>query len=298
MTDLDHGADLRERIDLALSGVSAPAGLTETALAGGHRLRRRRRTLTVLSGAVAATVVVLVASGLGGGSPSTEGPVATEPPASPKADPRTPSPAPEGDSPFPDLPPGWWDAPADRLLDQLEAALPDGVAVVDHQLAPSDRAPGEPAVARGWLSATLSSPTGPGGFEIILYPPDLETPPDPVTSTDANGDEHTSAYAASPSSRSETRCGPRAAYADTCEALFASDGTRIGRLTSTLQDGTITFYEVSLLGPEGGRLYLSSWNANDAKPGPDTEPSAPVPPLTLDELRALALDPAWTTYRQ
>jgi hypothetical protein len=296
MTDLDHGTDLRERIDLAMSDVSAPAGLTETALEGGRRLRRRRRTLTAMSGAAAAAIVVVVVSGLGGGSPSTGPQIATDPPASPNVDKQTPSPGSEGDSPFPDLPPGWWDAPADRLLDQLEAALPAGVEVVDHELAPSDGAPGEPDVAGGWLSATLSSPTGPGDFEIILYPPDVEPAPDPVTTTDANGDEHTTVFANSPSNRSQTRCGPRSAYVDTCEELLGSDGARIGRLTSTLQDGTITFYEVSLLGPDGGRIYMSAWNANDGKPGPDTEQSAPVPPLTLDQLRALALDPAWTSY--
>ena len=270
MTDLDHGADLRERIDIAMSGVSAPAGLTETAIAGGHRLRRRRRTLTAVSGAAAAAVVVLLASSIGGGSPSTGPQIATEPPASPNVDTMTPSPGPEGDSSSPDLPPGWWDAPADRLLEQLETALPAGVEVVDHELAPSDRAPGEPDVSAGWLSATLSSPTGIGDFEVILYPPDDEPAPG---------------------------CGPRAAYTDTCKVVLGSDGTFIGRLTTTLQDRTITFYEVSLIGPEGGRIYLSTWNANDGKPGPDTQQSAPVPPLTPKQLRELALDPAWTSYR-
>ncbi len=270
MTDLDQGADLRERIDVALSDVSAPAGLTETAIAGGHRLRRRRRTRTaVSSAAAAAVVVVLVGSSIGGGSPTTGPQIATEPPASPSVDTMTPSPGPEGDGSFPDPPPGWWDAPADRLFEQLEAALPADVEVVDHELAPSDRAPGEPDVSAGWLSATLSSPTGPGDFEIILYPPDDGPAPG---------------------------CGPRAAYTDTCRVVLGSDGTLIGRLTTTLQDGTITFYEVSILGPEGGRIYLSTWNAKDGKPGPDTQQSAPVPPLTPRQLRDLALDPAWTSY--
>jgi hypothetical protein len=74
------------------------------------------------------------------------------------------------------------------------------------------------------------------------------------------------------------------------------EGVAIGRLTSVLQDGTITFYEATMLGPDGGLVYMSAWNATDVKPGPDTPPSADVPPLSLEQLRELVQDPTWTSY--
>ena len=239
---------------------------------------------------------------MGGGSPSTDPGFATEPPApaptsSEKPITGLPSLAPDGPGDaFPDLPEGWWDAPADQLLEQLQDALPEGVVITDSELAPPDRAPGDPAVYEGWLHATLDGPAGPGGFEIILYMPDLEEDPGPVVSTDADGDEHTQILLTGPSNERQIRCD-RAGYADTCRQLTSEDGTIIGRVTTNLQDGAITFYEISLVGPEGGRIYMSAWNATDSKPGPDTPSSATVPPLTLDELQALAEDSVWTSYQ-
>jgi hypothetical protein len=291
MTDLDTGADLRERIDRALTDLHAPDGLTEAALSGGHRLRRRRRVLAGASGLAAAAVVtaLLVVADLGGGTASTQPDVATQPPASPSASQEpsgadTPSPGPDvTTNALPDAPEGWWDAPADRLLDQLRSALPNGVDITAHELAPKDRAPGDPKVSAGWLHATLATSQGPGGFEIILYPPD------PTGVTEGYGQ---------PSHRSQTRCGRQAAYADTCEVIRDTDGVVIGRVTNHVQYGVTTFHEVSLLGPDGGgRIHIAAWNATDGKPGPGTAPSAEMPPLTLDQLRELALDPAWTSYR-
>jgi hypothetical protein len=311
MTDLDHGADLRGHIDRALADLSAPDGLTTAALSDGRRLRRRRRVLTAGGGVVAAAAVTtLVVATLGGGAPSSEPRFATQPSASPTPHSDTPSPGPdpsslpsgwldggEGNGPWPDLPEGWWDAPSDRLVEHLQGALPAGVAVTEHELAPSDRAPGEADVSPGWLHATLSSSTGPGDFEIIMYLPDLEETPDPVTTTDAAGNEGTTMFAQGRSNLSRVKCGHQSRYTDSCDEILDADGEHIGRLTSFLQDGTITFYEATLLGPDGGLLYLSTWNATDGKPGPDTTPSADVPPLTLGQLRALLQDPFWTSYR-
>jgi hypothetical protein len=42
---------------------------------------------------------------------------------------------------------------------------------------------------------------------------------------------------------------------------------------------------------------MSAWNATDSKPNADTPQSADVPPLTLEQLRAVVLDPAWTSYQ-
>jgi hypothetical protein len=310
MTDLDPGADLRDRMDRATADLLTPDGLAESVLSDGRRLRRRRHGLTFATGtAAAAAVAAIVIANLGGGSPSTEPDIATQPsdtagdtPAPPKDSPSPITGEPstwngEG-NPFPEAPSGWWDAPADQLLGQLEAALPDNVTITAHELAPADRAPGEPSVGAGWLAATLDSPTGPGGFEIILSPPDLEDVPDgPITYTDENGVEHTAMMAQGRANASRIRCGHQARYTDNCEEFTNSDGVAIGRVDTILQDGTITFYEATLLGPDGGLVYLSVWNATDEKPGPDTPTSAEVPPLTLDQLRDLVQDPAWTSYQ-
>lgn len=305
MTDLDHGADLRERFDHAMNDLSAPDGLTSAVLADGHRLRRRRRVLTASTGVAAAAVITaLVAANLGGSAPSTGPQVATQPPAPTPAstqDPEgglpSPGPAEWPNDPFPDLPEGWWDAPADVLLGHLQTTLPEGIELTDYDLGPTDGAPGEPGVSAGWLHATLTGPDGPGGFEIILSMPDLEDPPDPVTTTDAAGNEGTSVLATGPSNLVKVKCGHHARYTDTCEEILDANGVPIGRVTSFLQDGTITFYEATFLGPEGGLVYMSAWNATDGKPNPDTPQSAPVPPLTPDQLRDLVQDPAWTAYQ-
>ena len=160
------------------------------------------------------------------------------------------------------------------------------------ELAAEDRAPGEAAVATGWLSATLESVAGPGTIEIILYMPDLEESPNPE---EAEGG--LAMLPEGPGHQSRIRCGHQARYADTCEEIRNSAGVAIGRLTSVLQDGTITFYEASLLGPDGGLIYMSAWNATDAKPGPGTPASADVPPLSVEQLRELIQDPAWTSYQ-
>ena len=189
MTDLDHGADLRERIDVALSDVSAPAGLTETAIAGGHRLRRRRRTLTAVSGAAAAAVVVLGRVDHGRGlaqhrTPDRHRASGVTERRHHDTEPRTG----RWNGSFPDLPPRLVGRTADRLLEQLEAALPAGVEVVDHELAPSaTAAPGEPDVSsRLALGDPLLAhwsrrlrdhplPAGPRGRPRIRSPP--PTPP-------------------------------------------------------------------------------------------------------------------------
>jgi hypothetical protein len=292
MTDLDNGADVRERFDRAMADLSAPEHLTQAVLADGHRLRRRRRVLTAATGTAAAAGVgvgaLIIVSVLGGSGTSTQPGFATQPPAQTNG----PSTAPPSDGPdpdpFPDFPAGWWDQPSDQLLQGLQQALPAGVTIQSSEPDPGDA---------GWLHATLSGPAGPGGLEIMLAMPDLEEIPDPVTTTDADGNEGIAMLSTGASNLSRVTCGHQARYAGTCEEILDAGGEPVGRLTSMLQDDTITFYEATLLGPRGGLVYISAWNATDEKPGPNTPPSSPIPPLTLDQLRDMVQDPAWTAYQ-
>ena len=299
MTDLDPGADLRERIDLAMSDLSAPAGLTETALTDGRRLRRRRRTLTAASGlAVTAVVAAIVIPNLGGGSPRTEPDLATQPPApsekspSPSADGQTPSLAPEDGSPFPELPAGWWDMPSTEMVAVLEALLPEGVSVVEAETRRETGDPDDPwEPADGGLHGILEGPDGPGTFQIILYGPDPTELPDPVTTTDAAGNEHTKAYGGSPTNRSRIKCRR---YHDTCDPITDASGDQVGLVASNVERGT-SYFDVALLGPDGGALYFFVADSTGEKPGYEA-PTADTPPLTPDQLRSLAEDPAWTSY--
>jgi hypothetical protein len=299
MTDLHDGADLRERIDRAMSDLSAPAGLTETALTHGRRLRRRRRIVTAGSGlAAVAVIAALVVPALSGGGPSSGPGIATEPPApsekapSPSADGQTPSLAPEDGSPFPELPAGWWDMPSAEMVAVLEALLPDGVRVVEAETRRETSDPDEPwEPADGGLHGILEGPDGPGTFQIILYGPDLTELPDPVTTTDAAGNEHTTAYGGSPTNGSRIKCRR---YHDTCEPITDVRGDQIGHVASNVERGT-SYFDVTLLGPDGGALYFYVADSTGEKPGYEP-PTADAPPLTPDQLRSLAEDPAWTSY--
>ena len=50
-----------------------------------------------------------------------------------------------------------------------------------------------------------------------------------------------------------------------------------------------------LAAPDGGAVYLYVADSSGEKPGYE-QPSATVPPLTTDELVALAQDRAWASY--
>ena len=312
MTDLHDGADLRDRIDRAMTDLHAPEGLTPAVLTEGHRLRRRRRIVTAGSGVAAAAVVAaLVVPGLSGGTSGTSPEIATQPPASPSLDEpsvdepnvdkpsggmETPSLGPDGGSPFPEPPAGWWDLPSEEMATLLEALLPEGVSATEVVTESDDGAPGEDPVTAGWLHATLEGDAGPGGFEIILYPPELDKVPDSVTTTDANGVEHTDVFAQGPGYQSRISCPGNLIRPDRCIEITGDDGVHSGRTSVTTTAG-ITVHEVVLLEPDGGLVYFATSNSTDPKWGRGSTASATVPPLSLDQLRTLAEDPAWTSYR-
>ena len=149
--------------------------------------------------------------------------------------------------------------PGDRMLAELEQRLPAGVRVVD---ADPD---GEVASGTGDLNLILEGPSGTGRFSLMLRPRQLSEDeiPDPVTSTDAEGNEVTSVVAQGvPYARN---IGCRDAYL-ACEILRDATGDQIGDV-STEADGGTTYHNADLLGPDGGAINLYVADSNGEKPG-------------------------------
>jgi len=300
MTHLDDGADLRAVMDRSLRDLDAPDHCGPTAIASGRRMRTRRRLAVGLTGAAVITVAVASLSTLGGsGSATPETPFASDPtptPARPTptaSDPMTPSPGPnQVPSSWPELPAGWWDMPSTQMLDHLRQLLPAGVTV-ETAVTTLDSPGDEDREANGGLSGTLSASTGPGHFQILLHSPGIDPSeiPDPVTTTDAAGNEHTSMMAQATQLADKIQCR---GYHDTCQPIRDAGGEQIGRVSTNTERGTL-LYEAFLLGPDGGGLNLTVMNSSGEKPGYEA-PSAQVPPLTTAQLRALAEEPAWTSY--
>jgi hypothetical protein len=299
MTDRDllpamDEAELRALLDRCLSDVQAPDRLHASALTLGHRLRLRRRAGQVGGGLlVAAACTAIVVATLGGshdtaapgyaGDPTptttpsqTPGPTPSQTPS--QASGETPSQAPSAGDPPPDTgdypPPGWWDVPSRRMLMALRDVLPDGVSVTESDLY-LEGTTGR-TMATGALLGVLTASTGPGTFQVLLYPPDPE-----VTSPEGG----------TPPLSDRIQCE---AYMTTCEPLLDPSGATIGRVSTDQERGT-TYHEVMLLGPDGGALYFYVADSSGEKPGYEP-PSAESPPLSTDQLRALAQDPVWTDY--
>ncbi|TYL45652.1 hypothetical protein FXB39_16910 [Nocardioides sp. BGMRC 2183] len=285
----DPGADLRNLLHDSLDDLQPPTDLHRGVIARGRVARRRRRALTIGGGvaalAVGAALVVPLAAGGGGdvdtavaGDPSLSTP-SQSPSQSPTPGAETPSPAgpsdgTEGEAYSP--PPGWWDAPSDELLADLEDLLPADVTVRKADTK-SEGYDGKPIDGVGFVRATLDSPFGPGGFEILLYPPE--------------GDEVPGAPY-----RSRLSCPGNQARYDACTVLRDENGERIGRV-STTTPGDITIHEVALLGPDGGLVYGATANSTDEKWGGTSAPSGTLPPLRAPELRDLVEDETWTSYQ-
>jgi hypothetical protein len=302
MTDLDHGADLRERFDRAMRDLAAPEGLTAAALTEGHRLRRRRRVLTVSAGvAAAAAVTALVTASLGGSTPNTGPQVATEPPAP------APSKVPPTDAPLDPDARGWWSMPARIMALELASRLPDGMRLTDAEIVNTDPGPGEPRrEMEGYLTGALRpAEGGPGKINMVFYPPaagepapDLSTGgvPSPHTEVDADGD--VTVYVEGPTTTERTTCDPDWLNTpiENCTQLTNDDGEPIGRvLDSTV--GGVRSLSVDLLTADGGVVLVNVANTLDEKWPDGATPSAEDVPLDLAALREIAEDPVWTAYR-
>ena len=298
MTHLDDGADLRAVMDRSLHDLAAPAHCGPAAVASGRRIRRRRRAMGAVSGvaACAAVTAVFAIPALGdGGGTAPSGPAAsdvTTPTPSPTptpSDAETPSKGPDQvPSPGADGPAGWWDVPSTQMVDALKSTLPEGVTVTRADT--TTEGPDGPSPGVGGLSGILTAETGPGSFQLLLYAPEGSATAVERT-TDAEGNLDTRLTPTPTSFASRLKCRD---HHESCVPI-RDGGDLVGRASVSLEHGT-TLYEVFLLRADGGALNFTVMDSSGEKPGYE-DPSGEVPPLTLDQLRALAEDPVWTSYR-
>ena len=141
---------------------------------------------------------------------------------------------------------------------------------------PSERSPGEPD--RGTVTGLLGDPDGASTFQVMTYAYDDRD----LSCKDAAFTSGMDGNVYRPT---------------TCRVLTDDAGEPIGRLTTEVPatgDGT-TIRQVTVRQGKGF-VYLLSTNTDYPKMDTTTPSSIDRPPLTLAELRDIALSPAWTTW--
>jgi len=286
----DNVRIVRDLLDSTMTNVDAPtARIEQAARAQGTRLRARRRTGGVVGIAAVAAVAALaapsLAHGLGGGG-GEHGVAAS------------PSPTPEANYDPPADDSGWWDMPAPEMLDRLTGLLPDNLKVTDAVTMNDDRAPEEPyGPMHGWLSANLERTSAErGGVNVVLYPPPSSEPePTPVTTTDGNGDEHTTVYADGPDNQQRINCPGNLVDPDQCTELRDAAGHHYGRASESRTEGVVVS-EVTILTGDGGVVYVAAANTTDPKWGAGATITADEPLLDLTRLETITSDPTWQDW--
>lgn len=271
--------ELHELIERSLTDVLADAHRLETAaVVRGRTIRRRRRVVTGLAGAAAVvTVAAVVAPAVSGDSGTGRG-------LDPTHRWSNQQPASTGPGAGDPASIGWWSMPASEVHDRLLPLLPAGVAVDAFELAPDDRAPGEPDVSTGWLHATLTDSAGQtGDMEVFLYPPDA--PPAALDPNDADA----------PSAQDRISCPANPGPEKTCVEIEDGEGLRVGRLL-TWTPGDLVYREAAMVRADGGLVYAATANSTDDKWGWDSTTSAVAPPLTLQDLRSVVGADTWTDW--
>jgi len=307
MTDLDPGADLRERFDHAMNDLSAPDNLTAGVLNDGRRLRRRRRIAAGGAGvATAAAIAAVVVASLGSSAPSVDTGFTTQPPSAPKATGNgngdgdqsgLPSPGPDDvEWSYPDHPDGWWNMPATTMATELAELLPDGMQLTDAETTNTDRAPGEAErELEGYLTAVLRpAEGGPGKVNMIFSPPNSGEPvPPPETLPDGG----MRMFGQGPTPAEMTSCDPDwIVNPEDCTEILDADGNPIGRVLDSTGNG-VRSLSVELLTADGAVVMINVANTLADKWPAGATASAEEVPLDLAELRAIAENPVWTSYQ-
>ena len=273
---------LREVIEGSMAGVSVPTSrISAAAVEQGRRLRRRRRAATVVGAAALAAVIgvgIPQAIGNDGSDRSRE---------SGYADSRDATELPA------DQPKGWWSMPAGEMADHLLEMLPQGTRIVAMRTRSEE--PGDDHREwEGFLVAHIDTPasSGPGGINLHVGSPNT---PEPGTGTTAPVTVGAGAPVAA-ASRQDLRCTSYGEELTSCEVLRDEQGRRIGRL-SRLDLGDVVLLSATMRMTDGGTVSIDASNSTDDKWGLGSSTTADEPPLTLEQLREIAADPVWTSYR-
>lgn len=278
---------VRDRFERAMSDTTAPVDtLRAAAMTNGRRLRRRRQSLLVVSAVVAIAITGLGIQQASGGSEAKEANEFANPDPSDETSPATPDVVPEG----------WWSMPATTMADELRELLPDGMRLTNPITTNDDRAPGESLEEMtGYVIATLRLESGgPGKVNMVFYPPDDNQPP-PPPSTDSEG--NVDVFLDEQTQEQRLSCDPDAVTRpENCEQLKAADGTVIGRVLDSTVSG-VRSLGIDLATDDGGVVMVNVANTLDDKWPDGASPSADEIPLTLAQLRRIAENPVWTSYR-
>jgi hypothetical protein len=273
---------LREVMEGSMAGVSVPTSrVSAAAVAQGRRLRRRRRVATAVgAGALAAVVGIGLPQAIGnqGSGRSQE---------SGYADSRTAATLPA------DQPKGWWSMPAGEMADHLREMLPPGTRIV--AMRTRSKEPGDDHREwEGFLVAHIDTPasSGPGGINLHVGPPETSEPGTGSTAPVTIG----AGAPVAAGSRQDLRCSSYGEELTSCEVLRDEQGRRIGRLARLDLDGVVLL-SATIRMTDGGTMSIDASNSTDDKWGLGSATTADEPPLTLEQLRAIAADPVWTSYR-
>ena len=273
---------LREVIEASMAGVSVPtARLSSGAVRQGRLLRRRRRA-AALVGAAALAVVAGVGIPQAVGSDAGDRAVTDG-----YADAPVPTARPG------DQPKGWWSMPASRMADHLLEMLPRGTRIVAMRTRSEE--PGDDHREwEGFLVAHIDTPasSGPGGINLHVGTPEAPAPGAPTTAPVTVG----AGAPVTGSSRPELRCTGYGEELTSCEVLRDAQGRRIGRL-ARVDLGQVVLLSATMRMTDGGTVSIDASNSTDDKWGLGSHTTSDEPPLTLAQLREIAADPVWTSYR-
>jgi len=282
MTDADdlvRDDDLRALMERAVIGLDAPTERLRTrAVAGGRRQRRRLRLGT---GLVAAATIAVGAMALPqlGAAPTTAHDSTVDSQSSSRGEEIH-----EPDAPIV----GWWDMPAGRMFKQLEALLPPGVEMTAYGFRPESADDHESD--RGWVGGrlTVDGIEGTSSIEVLLYPPDSMQAGVPADQPEYSETDQPSATPTSPGRTDLVSCPGNLVNPDSCEEIL-EDGHSVGRMSED-RYGDLVIREVSLL-QEEGMVYVAAANSTSEKWGRGSNVSAAQPPLSMEQLRAIAEGP-------
>ncbi|WP_224279882.1 hypothetical protein [Nocardioides lacusdianchii] len=273
-------AYVRTVIEAAMADARPPLDLPGAALARGRRLRARRR-VTVAAAAVAAGLAVGAAGpwlAAGGGAATRSSDlVATQPAAPEPGLPQTPS--------------GWWDMPANEMVETLTGILPDGVILTATGPLAGDTEQGGPA--HGFINSTLGVSAGgevaTGNVNIMMWPARTA----PVALEGVGAEEAT--FEVGVQDGWLTCPGDLGPSTTSCTEIRGPGGERTGRRSTTVM-GDVRIVEVVVVFGDG-IVYGATANTDDDKWGAESPITAPRPPLTMAQLEAIVRDQVWTSYQ-